>query len=113
MINLSAGGPNGTGSDIAIVGGPTTIPTNGSSSGYNGGTTGSWKPGVLPVSDPFGSVGIPTSIKSLTPSTTTSGTWVAYQVDGCPDHSGSTGNSAQALYRIWSRVLSVWHQSTQ
>ncbi len=96
MINLSAGGPNQTGSNIALVGGPSTVPTNGSSSGYNGGTTGSWLPGVLPVSDPFGSVGAPASIKSQTPGTTTSGTWVAYQTDGCPDHSGSTGNSAQA-----------------
>jgi hypothetical protein len=95
-INLSAGGPNQTGSSIAIVGGPATVPTNGSSSGYNGGTTGSWLPGVLPVSDPFGSVGAPASIKSQTPGTTTSGTWVSYQTDGCPDHSGGTGNPAQA-----------------
>jgi hypothetical protein len=96
MINLSKGGGNQTGSDIAIVGGPTTNPTNGSSYGYNGGTTGSWKPNVLPIADPFGSVGVPTSIKSLTPATTTSGTWVSYGTDGCPDHSGGTGNPAKA-----------------
>ena len=96
MIDLSKGGPNQTGSDAAIVGGPATVPTNGSSSGYSGGTTGNWKSGVLPVSDPFASVPVPASVKSQVPSTTTSGKWVAYGTDGCPDHSGSTGNSAQA-----------------
>jgi hypothetical protein len=96
MINLSLGGPNQTGSDIAIVGGPATNPTNGSSSGYNGGSTGTWKPNVLPISDPFASVGVPASIKNLTPTTTTSGTWVSYGTDGCPDHSGGTGNPAEA-----------------
>jgi hypothetical protein len=96
MINLSAGGPNNSGSDAAIVGGPATVPNNGSSSGYNGGTTGTWKSGILPVSDPFGNVGVPASVKSLTPSTTTSGKWVTYGTDGCPDHSGSTGSSSEA-----------------
>jgi hypothetical protein len=96
MINLSDGGPNQTGSDAAIVGGPTTVPTNGSSSGYNGGTTGNWKSGVLPVSDPYGSVPVPASVKSQVPTTTTSGKWVAYGTDGCPDHSGSTGSSSEA-----------------
>jgi len=96
MINLSGGGPNQTGSNIAIVGGPASIPNNGSSLGYNGGTTGSWQSGVLPVADPLGTVGAPGSVKSITPTTTTSGTWVAYKTDGCPDHSGGTGNSSQA-----------------
>ena len=96
MVDLSKGGPNQTGSDVAIVGGPTTIPTNGSSNGYNGGTTGTWRSNVLPVADPFGSVPSPASIKSLVPTTTTSGKWVAYKTDGCPDHSNSTGNSAHA-----------------
>jgi len=96
MINLSKGGANQTGSDSAVVGGPTTVPTNGSSSGFNGGTTGTWRSNVLPVPDPFGSVPSPASIKSLVPTTTTSGKWVAYKTDGCPDHSNSTGNSADA-----------------
>jgi hypothetical protein len=86
IINQSTGGPNGTGSDVAIVGGPSSIPSNGSSAGFNGGTTGSWKTAVTPISDPFGSVGVPTSVKSITPVYTTSGRWVAYGVDGCPDH---------------------------
>ncbi|HEV2275782.1 MAG TPA: Tad domain-containing protein [Acidobacteriaceae bacterium] len=92
VINLSQGGPSQTGSDVAIVGGPASAP----SGGYSGGTTGSWKSNALPVADPFGSVPVPASIKSLTPSTTTSGAWVPYLTDGCPDHSGSTGNPAEA-----------------
>jgi hypothetical protein len=83
MINQSAGGPNETGSDVGIVGGPTTIPSNGSSSGFNGGTTGSWKTSVLPVVDPFGTVPVPASVKNLTPSNT--GNHVSHGVDGCPD----------------------------
>lgn len=69
VIDLSLGGPNQAGSDVGIVGGPTTIPTN---------------------------VGVPTSSKSVVPGTTTSGTWVAHHTDGCPDNTNSTGNSAQA-----------------
>jgi hypothetical protein len=81
IIDLSAGGPNHTGSDVGIVGGPTTIPTNGSSSGFNGGTTGAWKSSVLPVPDPFSSVHAP----SL-PANAPAPKWVQYAVDGCPDH---------------------------
>ncbi len=80
LINLSAGGPNGTGSDIGIVGGPSTVPTNGSSFGYNGGTTGTWKSNVLPLADPYGSVPAP-SLPSAAPAPT----WVEYGVDGCSD----------------------------
>jgi hypothetical protein len=89
MINLSNGGPNATGSDVAIVGGPSTIPTNGSSTGFNGGTTGAWKSSVIAVSDPYGSVPVPTSVRLVTPSGGTAGTWVGYGIDGCPDHTGS------------------------
>ena len=96
IIDLSKGGPAQTGSDVAVVGGPSIAPTNGVSNGYAGGTSGTWKSNVLPVADPFGSVGSPASIKNLVPTTTTSGTWVAYKTDGCPDHSGSTGNPAHA-----------------
>jgi len=95
IIDFSAGGPNQTGSDVAVVGGPTSAPNLGVSS-YYGGTTGNWKSNVIPLTDPFSSVGVPTSILSLTPSTTTFGTWVAYGTDGCPDHSGSTGIPTQA-----------------
>jgi Flp pilus assembly protein TadG len=96
VINLSNGGPNQTGSSIGIVGGPTTVPNNGSASGFNGGTTGAWNPGVLPIPDPFASVPVPASVASLTPANGTGGKWVAYGVDGCPDKSGATGNSSEA-----------------
>jgi hypothetical protein len=90
IINLSLGGPNNTGSDAAIVGGPSTIPNNGGTgtgnTGFNGGTTGSWKSSVLPVSDPYGTVPVPTSVKLVTPTGGTSGTWVGYGTDNCPDH---------------------------
>jgi Putative Flp pilus-assembly TadE/G-like len=89
IINLSAGGANQTGSDMAIVGGPSAIPNNGSSYAYNGGSTGSWKSSVLPIADPFGSVGPPVSIKSITPANTTGGTWVTYGTDACPDNTNA------------------------
>lgn len=88
MIDLSAGGPNGTGSDVGIVGGPTTIPGAGTcntNSGFCGGTTGSWKGGVLAVSDPYGPVANPASVKAVIPVLGTGGLKVAYGTDGCPD----------------------------
>ncbi|WP_161571107.1 pilus assembly protein TadG-related protein [Granulicella sibirica] len=87
MINLSAAGPNQTGGDVGIVGGPATAPGLPAGSGFQGGTTGSWKGNVLPVADPFAAIGAPTSILSITPPSLT-GTWVAYGVDGCPNHLG-------------------------
>ena len=82
VINLSAGGPNQTGSDVGIVGGPATIPTNGSSTGYNGGTTGSWRSNVLPVPDPFANLPEPSKQPNAQ-----APKWVAYMEDGCPDQS--------------------------
>jgi hypothetical protein len=96
VINFSAGGPNGTGSSVGIVGGPTAAPTNGSANGFNGGTTGIWQASTLPVPDPFANVPVPASVRSMTPTLGTGGTWVAYGVHGCPDNSGSTGNPAEA-----------------
>ena len=87
VIDLSAGGANLTGSDVGIVGGPTTAPPN----GYNGGTTGTWRTSVLPVPDPFMNVPVPASVQYITPATPTIGAWVAYGADGCPDHRSLTG----------------------
>ena len=97
MINLSGGGPNTTGSDVAIVGGPSTIPTNGTSTGYNGGSTGAWKSNVIPVTDPYQGVPVPASVKLVTPTGGTAGVWVGYGVDGCPDHNSPAyvGQDAQ------------------
>ncbi len=92
LIDLSAGGPNLTGSDVGIVGGPTTAPPN----GYNGGSTGTWRTSVLPVPDPFMNVLVPASVQYITPATTTNGVWVAYGTDGCPDHRVLTGVTGQS-----------------
>jgi Flp pilus assembly protein TadG len=96
VINLSAGGPNQTGSDVGIVGGPSTAPTNGSANAFNGGTTGNWHASVLPVPDPFANVPVPASVKNITP--TANAKMVAYKTDGCPDHSsGTTSTTATCM----------------
>lgn len=81
LLDLSSGGPKNTGSDAGIVGGPTTPPGL-----FRGGSTGYWRSPASPIPDPFGRVPPPNSIKSLVPSTTTSGKQVPYGTDGCPDH---------------------------
>jgi hypothetical protein len=84
MIDLSKGGPNVTGSDVAVTGGPSQIPGSGtcnSNSGFCGGTTGSWKGRVLPVPDPYGNVPSP-----KVPANAPASKWVDYGVDNCPDH---------------------------
>ncbi len=53
-IDLSKGGPNGTGSDIGIYGGPAVAP-----SGFNGGTTGHWISPAAPINDPFAQLPAP------------------------------------------------------
>jgi len=85
MLNLSAGGPAETGSDVAIAGGPSSIPGSGTcngNSGFCGGSTGSWKGHVLAIADPFGSVPGPAA-----PGDAPTPVWVDYGVDGCPDKS--------------------------
>jgi hypothetical protein len=47
-INLSQGGPNVTGSDLGVYGGPTAAP-----GGFSDGTTGNWVYPAAPISDPF------------------------------------------------------------
>lgn len=90
IINTSAGGPKGTGSDVAAVGGPAQIST----ACFNGGTTGHWSGGAFPVGDPYAGVGPPASVKSQTPISGTAGTTVQKAQslsmagqDGCPDPS--------------------------
>lgn len=84
MIDLSKGGPNQTGSDAAVTGGPSQNPGSGTCntvSGFCGGTTGSWKSNTLPIADPYGGVPAPTK-----PANAPAVTYVNYGVDGCPDH---------------------------
>lgn len=85
IINTSQGGPNGTGSDVATVGGPTQAPTTCYGGGFNGGTTGHWNGDGLPIGDPYAAVGPPLSVKSMAPVSTTNGLSVQYHQDGCPD----------------------------
>jgi hypothetical protein len=87
LIDLSAAGPNGTGGDVGVVGNETTAPGIPAGSAYLGGTTGTWKANVIPITDPFAAVGPPSSILSIVPPSYT-GAWVAYGVDGCPNHLG-------------------------
>lgn len=96
IINTSKGGPKGTGSDVAVVGGPPQAPTTCYGGGFNGGTTGHWDGGTLPIADPYASVGPPNSVKSQTPISGTSGTSVQKAQsasvagqDGCPDTSNN------------------------
>jgi Putative Flp pilus-assembly TadE/G-like len=53
-IDLSKGGPNGTGSTIGLWGAPATAP-----SGFLPGTTGSWVAPSAPLADPFAQVCAP------------------------------------------------------
>lgn len=110
VINTSKGGQNYTGSDIGVVGnepeGTNGCQNNGGYTGFNPGTTGHWRPNVLPVADPYAGVPVPASVKSMVPATynasaKTYNTWVGYHIDGCPDSSapayvnGQTTNCAE------------------
>jgi len=78
-IDLSKGGPSGTGSALDVYGGPTTAP-----GGFV--TTGScctWTSGASPISDPLASLAAPSK-----PAAAPAPTSVALGVDGCPDAGG-------------------------
>ena len=81
-IDLSKGGPNGTGSDIGIYGGPAVAP-----SGFNGGTTGHWVSPAAPINDPFAQLAAPA--QPLSPGSlsifTPSGANVVTNQVLCPD----------------------------
>lgn len=89
IIDTSLGGPNGTGGNVGAVGGPSASTATANSwcwgGGFKGGTTGIWQNPVAPVPDPYASVPVPSGMASATPITGTSGTWVSYHQDGCPD----------------------------
>jgi hypothetical protein len=53
-IDLSKAGPDGTGSDLGVWGGPTVAP-----GGFLPGTTGQWQPHSTPLSDPFATMAAP------------------------------------------------------
>lgn len=106
VIDTSQGGPSSTGSDLGVVSAETQSQAgcwnSGGAQGFSGGTTGNWRSSVLPVPDPYGSLSPPASVKSqpVTPITYNSTTkkyytWVAYGIDGCPDHDHPTGTVGQ------------------
>jgi hypothetical protein len=95
MINLTKGGPNQTGSDVGITGGPTQSPGSGTCntvSGFCTGSTGAWRSNTLPMPDPFGSVPAPSKPANAPAVTYVPGPKVNSDgsitpgVDGCPDH---------------------------
>lgn len=78
-IDLSAAGPNGTGGDLGVTGGPSSAPA-----GFLPGTTGGWRAQTVPVPDPFELLPPP----SPTPSAGSITHNVAWKSQGCPDPSG-------------------------
>jgi len=80
-IDLSHGGPNYTGSDFGLTGGPSS-PV----SGFSGGTTGHWVAADVPLLNPYAGLAVPASVKLITPLNGTGGKAVSYGTDGCPDH---------------------------
>lgn len=53
-LDLSMGGPNFTGSDFGVAGGPTSPCCN-----FNGGSTGRWQSPAAPASDPYAPLNAP------------------------------------------------------
>ena len=78
QVDLSQAGPNGTGSDLAVFGGPTTQPGS-----VNLGTSGNWISPASPVGDPWITLSLPG-----VPLTAGTATPVPFSVKGCPDPSG-------------------------
>ncbi|MHB8302657.1 MAG: pilus assembly protein TadG-related protein [Acidobacteriaceae bacterium] len=105
IIDTSAGGPKGTGSDVAAVGGPMQAPTQCWGGGFNGGTTGHWSGGAMPVADPYAGVAPPLSARSIAPTSGLNGTSVQKAQsstlagqDGCPDPNNSCREFSPGYY---------------
>lgn len=77
-VNLSQGGPSNTGSDFAVLGGPTTQPL-----GITLGSTGHYISPATPFGDPFATIAAPSR-----PAVAGSVKAVPLQVNGCPDPNG-------------------------
>jgi hypothetical protein len=76
-LDLSLGGPNGTGSDLAVYGGPKTAP-----GGFSKGTTGHWYAPAAPLADPFAQ--LPAPAQPANGPLPQQGVAVG-KVNGCPD----------------------------
>ena len=79
-IDLSLGGPSGTGSDLGVYGGPAANP------GVKLGTTGHYFSPSAPIADPFAQIPAP-AIPTNGP-LANSGVAKGFNVDGCPDTGG-------------------------
>lgn len=77
-VDLSKGGPNNTGSDLAVLGGPANQPA-----GVNIGSTGHYLPHSVPLGDPFATYG-----DAVKPNKVGSAFAVPFAVNGCPDPNG-------------------------
>ncbi|MGA9564667.1 MAG: pilus assembly protein TadG-related protein, partial [Candidatus Korobacteraceae bacterium] len=94
-ITTSAAGPTGLGADIGLVGGPASNFKCGANNVFNGGTNGKWVSPVLPIPNPYAGVPSPTlpspptvalnPVPGAPARPATTGTWVAYGTDSCPD----------------------------
>jgi hypothetical protein len=88
-IDLHLAGPNNTGGDFAVFGGPVTAPGS-----VNFGSTGNWVYPATPISDPYAQVSAPSKPATGTISLAKKGapctTPVAgcYKFNGCPDTNG-------------------------
>jgi len=78
IVDLSHGGPNNTGSDLAVFGGPASQPAS-----VSLGTTGHYLAHSIPLGDPFATYSSPAK-----PSTPGSAFAVPFAVNGCPDPNG-------------------------
>jgi hypothetical protein len=77
-IDLSAGGPSGLGSDVAVLGGPIARPL-----GVDIGQKGHYISPSSPVGDPFTAVPTPTP-----PANNGTARPVPFRINGCPDTNG-------------------------
>ncbi len=100
LLDTSLAGPNGTGGDVTITGGPAAAPTCGAGSSWSGGSSGVWTGNRSAATDPYSSVPeIPmqsapvaaaTPVPGYSPTIdpqygNITGTWVATGVDSCPN----------------------------
>lgn len=96
-IDLTLGGPNGTGSDLGTFGGPIAAP-----GGFLTGTTGSWLAPAAPIGDPFAQTAAPTTT-GVTDRTKTYPISVSYKTNGCPD----TGGCDEYAAGIYTKGIQV------
>jgi len=77
-VDLHQAGPNGSGADFGVFGGPTDKPA-----GVNVGSSGKWVQPASPFGDPWSIIGAPSK-----PSVLGKATPVPFTVNGCPDPAG-------------------------